>query len=276
MYLVIGASGNVGREVTRRLVAGGDSVRVLTRDPGHAVFPTGVEVVQGDLADPGTLASAMKGVTKLYCLMRPGTADNMVGAARDAAVEHIVLLTSMAAESTDDRNPLSQAHRDAEQAVRASGIAWTFLHPTNFASNSLAWAASIRAESTVRAPFGRQRSAVIDPGDIAAVAVIALRSAVHQGRTFPLTGPESLSVSDQVRIIAGTLGRDVAFVEQTPDEARAEMIKRIPPQVTDALLAAQQAAVDVEPRLLDTVEQVTGWSPRRYREWVADHHADFA
>jgi uncharacterized protein YbjT (DUF2867 family) len=270
MYLVIGAAGNVGREVTGQLLASGDKVRVLTRDEQKAAFPDGADVAEGDLTKPETLAAAMRDISKLYCLMRPGTADNLATAAKDAGVEHIVLLTSMSAAEPGN-NPLGQAHRQAETAVAASGMAWTFLRPTSFASNSLAWAPAIRAGETVRAPFARLRSAIIDPRDIAAVAVSALRSSGHEGKTYPLTGPEPLSITDQVRIIGESLGREIGFAEQSEDEARASMLQRMPAQVVDALLASQRTAVDAEPPVLGTVAHVTGRPARSFRDWVTEH-----
>jgi uncharacterized protein YbjT (DUF2867 family) len=275
MYLVIGAAGNVGREVTGQLLASGDKVRVLTRDQRQAAFPDGVEVAEGDLADTETLAAAMRDASRLYCLMRPGTADNVVAAAKDAGVEHIVMLTSMSAAERGD-NPLARAHQHAESAIAGSGIAWTFLRPTNFASNSLAWAPAIRAGETVRAPFARFRSAVIDPGDIARVAVTALRSPEHDGKIYPLTGPDPLSITDQIRIIGEALGREIGFAEQSEDEARTSMLERMPPHIADALLASQRAAADAEPPVLDTVAQVTGRPARSFRDWVTDHLSLFS
>lgn len=276
MHLVIGASGNVGLEVTRLLRARGAPVRVLTREPHAREFPKGVEVVKGDLADRSSLQRAMPGVEKLYCLMRPGTAENVVAAAREAGVHHIVLLTSLAAEAPANGNPLAQAHQLAERAVTEAGIAHTFLHPTGFSSNTLAWATGIRAHSTVRAPFTSLRTAVIDPRDIAAVAVQALISDEHLGKTYALTGPEAVSIKDQVRILSELLGRPLELVEQSEDEARAQMIRRMPPEVASALLAAQRASLDAEPRVLPTVQELTGRSARTYAQWASDHIAAFA
>lgn len=274
MFLVIGGSGNVGRDVARQLASTGEPIRILTRDPARGRFPDGVEVVQGDLAKPDTLAAAMKGVTRLYSLMRPRTAGHLARAAADARVSQIVLLTSLAAESGD--TPLAQAHRAAEAAVRDTGIPWTFLRPASFASNSLAWAPSIRAHGVVRAPFGSFRSAVIAPRDIAAVAVVALREPGHDGHAYPLTGPEPLSTRDQVEVIARALGRGIDFIELSEEEARADMLQRMPGPVVDSLLAAQRATLNDDPPVYDSVKRITGAAATPYPAWVADHLTEFA
>lgn len=274
MFLLIGGSGNVGSEVARQLARTGEPVRILTRDPARGRFPDGAEVVQGDLAKPETLATAMKGVTRLYSLMRPGTAEFLARAAADAGVSRIVLLTSLAAESGD--TPMAQAHRAAEAAVGVTGIPWTFLRPTSFASNSLAWAPSIRAHGVVRAPFGSFRSAVIDPRDIATVAVAALLEPGHSGNAYPLTGPEPLSPRDQAEVIARALGRDIDFIELSEEEARADMLQRMPRPVVESLLATQRATLSNDPPVYDSVERITGAAATPYRAWVADHLNEFA
>jgi len=277
MLLVIGASGNVGREVTRLLAESGERVRVLTRDPGHTAFPDRVEVARGDLADRQSLESAMKGADRVYSLMRPdrGVAENLAAAAASQGIDRIVLLTSLAADAAD--TPLGLSHREAEQAVEATGITWAFLRPTNFASNSLAWAPSVRAEGIVRAPFGTFRSAVIDPRDIAAVAVAELMTPDPANRVHRLTGPRVLGLTDQIAIIGEVLGREITYVEQSEDEAREELLARgLPAAVAASILAGQRGALTQEQHVYDTVGQVTGRPATPYRDWVTANRGAFA
>jgi uncharacterized protein YbjT (DUF2867 family) len=277
MLLVIGASGNVGREVTRVLAESGERVRVVARNPGSAAFPDRVEVVRGDLEDRESIESAMKGADRAYSLMRPGRglAENLAAAAASQGLERIVLLTSLAAEAAN--TPLGLLHREAEQAVEAAGITWAFLRPTNFASNSLAWAPSIRADGIVRAPFGTFRSAVIDPRDIAAVAAAELRSPDQANRVHRLTGPQVLGLTDQIAIIGEVLGRDITYVEQSEDEAREELLARgVPAPVAESILAGQRGALTEEQHVYDTVRQVTGRPATPYRDWVTANRAAFA
>ena len=108
------------------------------------------------------------------------------------------------------------------------------------------------------------------------MAVAALRSAGHEGKAYPLTGPEALSVTDQVAIIGQVLGRGVPFIEQSEAEARADMLDRgMPAQVVESLLAGQRAGLRVEPVVHGTVAQVTGRPASTYRDWVAAHARGF-
>jgi len=84
-------------------------------------------------------------------------------------------------------------HERGQAAVRASGVPFTFVQPTGFMSNLLAWAPSINAEGVVRSSTGDGRRAFIHSDDIAAVAVMALTNRAYDGESLPITGPEALS-----------------------------------------------------------------------------------
>jgi uncharacterized protein YbjT (DUF2867 family) len=93
--------------------------------------------------------------------------------------------------------------------VRESGVGWTFLQPDSFMSNTLQWVPQLRAGDVVRAPFAGVRIATIDPYDVAAVAAAALTTGDHAGRSYRLSGPESLLPADRVAILGRVLGRDL-------------------------------------------------------------------
>ena len=273
MILVFGATGNVGGQVLSQLLAAGVPARAVTRDPVRATLPAGVEVVRGDLSDPSSLGAAFDGVSRAFVL-----ADGLPGAlemARSAAVEHVVLLSSSSV-TFEPPNEISRRHLDAEDAVRASGLGWTFLRPGNFMANSLGWAESVRAEGVVRAAYGSSVTAPVHERDIAAVAVAALTGGNgHVGQAYELTGPETLSVVDQVHILGTVLGEDIRFEELTPEQARAQFGPYVPAPIVDALMAMWESNDPAHARALPTVAEVTGREPATYREWVAEHAVAF-
>jgi uncharacterized protein YbjT (DUF2867 family) len=91
-----------------------------------------------------------------------------------------------------------------------------------------------------------------------------------------LTGPEAITQADQVRAIAGALGREILFVEITPDEARELMGQAMPVPVVEMVLGYLADAVVNPPVAVDTVERVTGVPARTFARWAADHAGDFA
>lgn len=269
MILITGATGIVGREVVAQLVGAGEQVRALTRDPQRARFPAGVEAVQGDLTDPAALARAVEGVSKVYLFLGPDHGKALLDAARGAGVQQVVLLSSLSVEDKQD-HAIARRHQLGEQAVRDSGLAWTFLRPGGFASNTYQWAPSIKAERTVRAPYVQGRMTLIDPRDIAAVATTALRYPGHEGQAYTLTGPEPLSVVDQVSILSQVLGFDIRLEELSEEAARqAALSHGVPPPVIDSILLWQRESVGHTPEVLGTVEHVTGKPARSFRDWAS-------
>ncbi|WP_214411037.1 NAD(P)H-binding protein [Sphaerisporangium fuscum] len=272
--LVTGARGHIARGLIQQLLATGQPVRAAGRNPGAARPPAGVDAVLCDLADPDTFDTALTGVTKVFLYAEPRGLDDFLARAATAGVQHIVLLSALLTDpaSTD---AISRIHRDAEQAVARSGIAWTFLRPGAFATNTLQWAPSVRAEGVVRDPFPDSRSAPVHEADIAAVAVRALTEPGHQGAAYALTGPELVSRRRQAELIGEAVGRPVRFAVQDLEEYREELSAWTTPQVADAVIRESAAAVDRPTPVTDTVQKVTGRPARTYGEWARDHAGDF-
>ncbi|MGX1762894.1 SDR family oxidoreductase, partial [Streptomyces lydicus] len=153
-YLVIGATGHVGGQVVSQLAAAGERVRAVARNPAAARLPEGVEVVRGDLTDPDALAAALADIDAVY-LTWPALSVEHAGPAIEVIAAHarrIVLLSSAAVRDDveEQDNPIGAVHAAVERPIVASGLEWTFLRPYGFATNTLEWAAQIRAGDTVR------------------------------------------------------------------------------------------------------------------------------
>ena len=194
--LVTGATGNIGRPLIDGLLAEGALVRALTRDPAAAGLPPQVEVTGSDYAGPGVFADAVRGADAVFVnigAIRAGLGD-LLAAARGAGVSKIVLLSSTTVRDQGEQEyALGAQHKMAEDAIKVSGIDWTLLRCGGFATNTMAWAATVRGDRVVRAPYGQAAMALIDEQDIAAVAVRTLLDPGHASQTYYLTGPESLT-----------------------------------------------------------------------------------
>ncbi|NUR57758.1 MAG: NAD(P)H-binding protein [Catenulispora sp.] len=265
MIVVAGATGNVGREVARLLVEAGQQVRALTRDPAKATVPTGAEAVGGDLNDPSSLAPALAGAEALFMLS--GYPPEIFAEAERAGVRRVVLMSGGSAESGDRSNAVARYMIDSEDALRASGLAWTMVRPRMFMTNTLEWLPQITA-GVVRAPWPDVPAAVIDPADIAAVVAKALVWAEHEGREYPVTGPEGLRPGDRVRILSEVLGREIRYEAQPDDEARAEMLAKMPERYVNAFFSFYSEGKLDEGTVFPTVEEVTGRPPRTFAAWV--------
>jgi uncharacterized protein YbjT (DUF2867 family) len=279
MYLVTGATGNVGGPVARQLHEQGHSVRALVRDPSRAAsLPAVIEFAVGDLDDPESVSKAVAGVEAIFLMQVGGGIEQtktMIAAARDAAVPRIVLLSSVGARLLPlEVNPIGAALAAREQVLRESGLGVTYLRPNTFASNAFWWRDSIRAGKVID-PTGDGRQGVIDPEDIARVAVAALTEDGHVGKGYFLTGPEALTSREQVEIIAEVTGRSIDFEDVTPHEfAQAAIQRGTPPEqahlierLNEVLRAGRAGFVT------DDVENITGRAPATFRDWC-ERHAD--
>jgi uncharacterized protein YbjT (DUF2867 family) len=271
MILVTGATGNAGGEVVRALVEAGHQVRTLVRRLNQSVLPPGVEEVIGDLNRPETLSAALVGVHGVFLLSGYQDMPGLLAQMRRAGVERVVLLSGSSAPVGDMSNAITRYMVRSEIAVRESGVPWTILQPNSFMSNTLRWVPQVQAGSIVRAAFPFVRVATIDPFDIAQVAAQALVSSKHEGKSYRLSGPESLLPAEQVTILGRVLGKALQFEGLSNAQARAEMSASMPEEYIEAFFSFFVEGKLDESQVLPTVQNITGKRPRTFEQWVSAH-----
>ncbi|GAA3679181.1 NAD(P)H-binding protein [Nonomuraea antimicrobica] len=269
-YLVTGATGSVGRHVVAHLLEAGHRVRALTRDPGRARLPEAVEVVQGDLGKVETLWPALEGVTGVHLI---DVADSgytplangpeIVEAVRKAGARKATLLSSWSAGTL-------------EPAVLSSDLEWTYVQPTEFMANALAWAEPVRTRGVVEEAFPATRTPMVHEADIGAVIATALTEDGHHGRSYGLTGPELLDVPAKLRILAEAAGREITLVELTVDELRERYrAQGMPEEMIEFRIEIFGNVPDDAYQVTDTIEEVTRRPPRTFAQWAAEHAGSF-
>jgi uncharacterized protein YbjT (DUF2867 family) len=268
VILVTGATGNAGGATVRALLEAGADARALVRDPDSAELPAGVEAVAGDLNRPETLDGAISGAEAAFLLSGYDGLEQTLTNMKRAGVKRVVLLSSSAAPGGDRSNAVARYHIDSERAVRESGLAWTFLRPNSFMSNTFRWAPQLRTGDTVRLPFADVAVSMIDPDDLGAVAAAALTSGAYEDQALRLSGPESLRPEDQVGVVAEVLGRDLRFEPVSNDDARADMSRNMPAEYVEAFMSFFAEGTVDETTVWPTVEQVTGRPAGSYERWV--------
>lgn len=213
-YLITGATGDVGPRVVECLLQRGQRPRVFVRNETKARsrFGERVDIFVGDLADPASLKPALEGVDALFLVNTgpqiPALDEAAAKVAKAAGVKHLVKLSSM---DVQQGLAIGAWHERGEAAVRASGVPFTFVQPTGFMSNLLAWAPSIKAEGVVRASTGAGSRAFIHSADIAAVATKALTTRGYVGESLPITGREALNYAE-VTAKVGAANWQTAYV----------------------------------------------------------------
>jgi uncharacterized protein YbjT (DUF2867 family) len=217
--MVTGATGNVGREVVRALLARGARVRVGVTDEADARrIPAGVaEVAPFDFTAPETY-TAFDGVARLF-LMRPPPISNIkrdmqpaIERAVAAGVGHIVFLSLIGAE----RNRIVP-HAKVEKLLTACGATWTMLRCGFFMQNlDTTHRADLVEDDDIFIPAGQGRTAFIDVRDIGEVAARTLTEAGHENVAYPLTGSEALTYGEVAAIMSEELGRPITYSDPSP------------------------------------------------------------
>jgi uncharacterized protein YbjT (DUF2867 family) len=272
MYLVAGATGNVGGELVRALTGAGEPVRALIRsDADKAKLPEGVEGFVADLNDSKSLSPALDGVRGAHLLAGYEGLDGLLAEMPSAGVERVVLQSSSAAPTGDLTDAVAKYHILSERAIEESGLAWTFLRPNSFMSNALRWLPQLAAGDVVHDAFPDVPVATIDPYDVAAVSAAALTSGEHDGQAYRLSGPDSLLPAERLAILAKSLGRDLRFEGQSDEEARAEMSENMPAAYVDSFFRVFRGDDIDESTVLPTVREVLGREPRSFEEWAVEH-----
>ncbi|MFJ4794067.1 NmrA family NAD(P)-binding protein [Kitasatospora purpeofusca] len=279
MILVIGATAHFGRQTVEALAGAGRKVRALSRTPEKAGLPEGVEVVRGDLARPETLGAALDGVTELFLVLPYGLdVRPLLDRVRQAGVRQIVFLSSGAVVDGADPQPdvIGAYHARVEEEITAMGIDRTFLRLFFPAINSLAWAMQLQGGGDVlRGPHAAAAASSVHERDVADAAAAVLGSPEHFGRVYELTGPQSLTQTEQVETLGLVLGRELRFEEVPAPAVRQQLSQFMDADFVAALLDLMADTVGRPAPVNDAVEQLTGHPPRPYTQWVTDNLAAF-
>lgn len=239
--LVTGGTGTVGSRLLPLLAATGRPVRALVRHPDRPL-PGGVRGVVGDFADPDSLDAALAGVDAVFLACGNGPdqvsyESNLIAAAARQRVGRIVKLSARGAAPSAPA-AFWAGHAEIERRLAASGVPAVLLRPGFLMSNLLASDGSVREHGLLFAPAGDARIAMIHPADVAAVAARALTEPGHDGRTYTLTGPETIGFGQVAAALSHALGRPVEFVDVTAEAARSGLIESgLPPVAADQVLA---------------------------------------
>ena len=210
-FLVLGATGKLGRRVAARLRLLGLPVRAASRSSATPF----------DWTDPDRWDAALRDTAAVFVVppSTPGPVHEFAARAAAAGVRHLVLLSGRGADTWGD-SAFGRDMRDAEDAVRASGLDWTILRPNNFAQNfdEELWHAPL-LDGELALPAGDVGEPFIDLEDVADVAVRVLTEPdAHVGRVHELSGPRAITFAEAVDLVSRATGRPITYRRVTPDE----------------------------------------------------------
>lgn len=276
--LVVGATGNVGSGVLAALASKGANVRGLAHSEAGlaAIRKADAEPVFGELTEPSSLGDAFDGVDAAFIVTRGmenqvEMAGNAIEAAKRAGVRRIVRLSAFVPEPALS-TILGRQHQQIDEMVRTAGVPYTILRPPFFMQNILGAAQTIASDGVMYWPFGDGRAGFVDVRDIVDVAVETLRSDAHEGRTYTLTGPASISMHSVAKALTEALGKEVTYVD-VPVESGVEsliamgMPKFMATTYGELFVNLAKGGAD---RTTGHVEQVTGHPARSIDDFARD------
>lgn len=284
--VVTGATGAIGRLVVAGLLDAGHAVRGMSRHPRRASIPDGADPVFGDLDDPSTLRHAFDGAAQLVLSAVPETVAAVISRAKQAGIEHVVVISSAAVTAGYD----TTYNVVVEQAVMNSGLDWSIVRPGEFATNSLlVWGPAIKASRRAVEPFPDQVGHPIHEADVADVVLADLLDPRRLGRIDTIIGPDSLTKREQVAVIAEAIGEQITLDEVSAEHAHGFYRAQggFAAANADFLFGFESydGVEDVTDEPHDTrapdddayltLDQVTGGPARTFRQWAHDHALDF-
>jgi uncharacterized protein YbjT (DUF2867 family) len=271
---ITGATGEIGRRVAARLAASGERGRLLVRDASRAPRHDGFEVAEfGGYDDPDGMRAAFEGVSTLLLVSGQEAADRIeqhkraVDAARAAGVERIVYLSFIGA-AADATFTFARDHFHTEQHIHASGMAFTFSRQNLYMDLVPLFAGE---DGVIRGPAGRGRVAPVARDDVADALVAMLTGRGHEGMTYELTGPESMTVAELAAAVSAHGDRVVTFHDESLEEAYASRAAYGAPdwEVEGWISTYRAIAAGEMDVVTDHVARLTGHEPVSVHEFLA-------
>ncbi len=281
MIGVTGATGGLGGRVARHLAERGVEQRLIVRDAERAPTLPFAEVAEASGYDDGdAMRRAFDGVSTLFLVSAGEHPDRVslhrsaVDAAVAAGVERLVY-TSFLAAAPDTTFTFGRDHFHTEEHIRSTGAGYTFLRDSVYLDYVPFFAS---AEGVIRGPAGDGRVGAVARDDIAEAAVTTLLDPQHEGRAYEVTGGQAITMAEAAQILTRVTGREVVYVEETLEEARASRAPSGAPDweiegwVTSyAVIAAGELDV-----VTDTIERLTGHAPMTLAEFLQAHPESWA
>jgi uncharacterized protein YbjT (DUF2867 family) len=259
MYVITGATGNTGHEITKRLLAQAEKVRVIGRNAGRLqpLAANGAEPFVCELTDIDDLTRAFVGAQAVYVMIPPDLASrdyrsyqdrissSIAAALERAGVQYAVALSSIGADKPDKTGPVVGLYNFEQKLNRIPGLNVLHLRAGYFMENTLAQIGIIKGMSTCSGPLRADlKLPMIATRDIGVVAADALLRRDFRGQqTRELLGQHDLSMAEAARFIGKAINKPGLGYVQLPDEKvrPALMLSGMSESVADAILEMSAA-----------------------------------
>lgn len=276
--LITGATGNISSGIIDHLKGGQHRLLALVRNPDKAkeFESAGVELRVGDLEKPWTLGAAFEGADTVWILTPPGPrapeqSSNALWAARNAGVKHAVRMSAIGA-AHDAPTINGRLHGLSDAELIGSRIPYTIVKPHFFMQNLLMAAESIAQQGVMHLPLADGRMGLIDSRDISEFAARVLSDPGHEGKTYTLTGPASVTMHQAAAAIGDAIGKPVRYEAVPLEAAWQSLVQTGMDEWMVNLLCDYFAAYSANwgDLVTDDFQRVVGKAPRSIVEFARD------
>jgi len=283
---VIGATGRVGSEIVRGVLAGGDAVVALVRDADKArrVFgePDGLQIRPTRLDDPRDLTEAFDGIRTVFIAMGSIGLEGALQriainvAARSSSIQQVTRLSVLNA-SAASLGINQRAHHSIDQFALSTAVPYSTIRPAIFSASLLAAAREVRTSRTWTGLAGSGRMALIDHRDAAEAGRRVLTEPALWGAPHDLTGPACMSWPEALELLSAEIGEPVTFRVAAERQFLDHLIGAgIPAGEAELLIAREWAILAGEnDYTVDTFQRITGRAPRPVTEFLHENRAVF-
>jgi NAD(P)H dehydrogenase (quinone) len=233
---VSAASGRLGHAILRRFGQRQLDVVAIARDPARVRLP-GVERRAGDYADPDGMRTALAGIDSLVMISAPVTEGtdrvqlhrNVLAAARDAGVQHVVFTSVIGSELAAGTwfGPTWRINQTTEADLRASGLQWTVARNGLYLDLDIIQIRNAAVSGVYTNPAGEGRCGYIAIEELATPYLNLVLDERLRGHDWNLTG-ESHTQAELVKMANCVFGLDVRY-EAISDEAMEQKLLKLMP-----------------------------------------------
>jgi uncharacterized protein YbjT (DUF2867 family) len=276
--LVTGGTGTVGSQVVRELLARGQQVQVLTRDPGKAKLPAGVTAVQGDLGQVESVRRVFKGVDGVFLINTVSPTEIYEGLMAMCAMrlENVKRVVYVSVQDADKAAwlPHFGGKVGVEEAVRRSGIPFTILRPNNFYQNDYYYKDALLQYGVYPQPLGSAGLSRVDVRDIAEAAAVALTAGGHEGESYDLVGPEVHTGESTAAVWARALGKPIAYGGDDLEAWEKQSLQYMPDWAVfdfkNMYAFFQEHGLKATPAAIERQTRLLGHAPRSFGAFVGE------
>jgi NAD(P)H dehydrogenase (quinone) len=288
MIAVIGATGNTGRAAVKELKALGENPLCIVRNPDKAkeVLGADAKTAVAEITDRPALEKALKGCDSVFMVTGhgPQVAEQQIGimeAAKATGVGYFVKVSGgKAVVKADAESAVFRSHYAVEQHLMKSGLKWTILRPGLFMQNTFTVAPMIKSDSKMVTPFPKDIPlCFIDVRDTGALGARVMRDpGKHAGKIYNFSGAKT-TYEEFTKVFSQVLGRSIAYVAATIEQAEAGMRSRnMPDWLVAHLVAVARAAASgaFSEEMTQPIQEIVGRAPLTTKQFVEANKAMFA